>query len=312
MVRRVHCAAATFKHFRVWFLVVGISVKLSWAGGKSCPIGMGDFFQTLRTPRILLKWRGVASGCLFQRVVSQSCFCEIISWAVWKNDHLNSGPINFWGSHICRLYHPAISHIIFHIFFWSDIQPKPLPPHKNPRRCPTPVGFWHHPAEVLEWQLDANLPSRCQTTHSTKEVQRKSLYEQLVFFLNIFSQQGNQQGDKTSWPQKISYPSRHMKIWSLRKNPRLAAILYKWLESPWGSHHGEAITGVVSRNTGRPATAPLCVGFFNMTSLKGAEILDSMMLRYKEAWLIIDHEWRWLEMYFALNMRICQSAMFTR
>lgn len=79
MVRRVHCAAATFKHFRVWFLV-----KLSWAGGKSGPIGMGDLFQTLRTPRILLKWRGVASGCLFQRVVSQSYFSEIVNWAVWQ------------------------------------------------------------------------------------------------------------------------------------------------------------------------------------------------------------------------------------
>lgn len=96
MVRRVHCAAATFKHFRVWFLV-----KLSWAGGKSGPIGMGDLFQTLRTPRILLKWRGVASGCLFQRVVSQSYFCEIVNWAVWQNNHGNSVPINFWGSHIC-------------------------------------------------------------------------------------------------------------------------------------------------------------------------------------------------------------------
>ena len=69
-------------------------------------------------------------------------------------------------------------------------------------------------------------------------------------------------------------------------------------KSPWGSHHG-----VVSRNTRVRHSSNLC-GVFNMTSLKGPEILDSMMLRYKEAWLNIDHEWRWLEMYFALNMRI--------
>ena len=184
MVRRVHCAAATFKHFRVWFLE-RILVKLSWAGGKSCPIVSGIFSKLDEHLEILLKWRGVASGCLFQRVVSQSYFCEIISWAVWKNDHLNSVPIIFWGSHICSLCLYLTSFSIFSFDQTYSQNHYRLPSHKNPRRCPTPVGFWHHPAEVLEWQLDANLPSRCQTTHSTKEVQRKSLYEQLVFFFKI-------------------------------------------------------------------------------------------------------------------------------
>ena len=52
---------------------------------------------------------------------------------------------------------------------------------------------------------------------------------------------------------------------------------------------GKPSPGLYRESTGFD-TAPLCVGFFHMTSLKGAEILDSMMLRYKEAWLNIDHD----------------------
>lgn len=73
-------------------------------------------------------------------------------------------------------------------------------------------------------------------------------------------------------------------------NPRLAAILYNTTRVTMGEvTMGKPSWGCIEIFPGF-ATAPICVGFFHITSLKGPEILDSMMLRYTEAWLNIDHE----------------------